>query len=279
MKGNNRRGVQAVTAATQGAIPGRCVRSPEVEQVELGIVGDALPGIAAATRLPPFSFPRLRRCLQCLRFEAVRWVAGHGVRAPRRLSRFGIEGRDVTAYAVLPAGIADNYQPLSDPRSAGDGVGSCAIRRMSSPYRSTGLLIECDESSVQRSHIYLAAVESNAAIHHVAADEIGVLARHFGIVRPADLSSLSVDRIDHTPGASGVNDAVLDKRCRFQTARGAHLMAPGQSELANRLLVDLIQRTEPMIIVGSPVHHPVAAILIGALQRGVVENFGPAAGR
>ena len=126
--------------------------------------------------------------------------------------------------------------------------------------------------------IDLAVIERHAAVHHIAADEIGARARHLGIIGPADISRLCVDRIDHAPVAGGVDDAVFHQRRGFQPAGGAEFMAPGQPQLADGLLVDLVQRTEAMVVIGPPVHQPVARVLVGAAQLGVAERRGASAG-
>ena len=128
------------------------------------------------------------------------------------------------------------------------------------------MLIESDQAAVERPDVHFAAIEGHAAIYDVATNEEGALARHLGIVGPADLSGLRVDGVHHAPGTGGVDDAVFHQRRRFQSARGAELAAPGQAQLADGFLVDLFQRTEAVVVVSPPVHQPIACVLIAVFE-------------
>src|SRR4051794_26834743 len=98
------------------------------------------------------------------------------------------------------------------------------------------------------------------------------------IVSPAELSALGIDSVHHAPGARGIDDAVFHQRRRFQTARGSQFAAPSQSQLSDRLLINLVQGTEPVVVIGSSVHHPVSAVMIRAPEAVVVESLLTAAG-
>lgn len=152
----------------------------------------------------------------------------------------GVIRRDVAARPVFPACVADHYESLGDPGSAGDGVSLRHVDSFYGPLKSARLLVKSDQAAVQRTQIHLPTVESDAAIHHIAAEKISALARHLGIVGPLQLARLRVDGEHHAPGACRVDDAVFDKRCPFQAERSAELAAPGESQLGDGLLVDLV---------------------------------------
>src|SRR5690242_13224837 len=139
------------------------------------------------------------------------------------------------------------------------------------------MLIKSDQAAVERSDVHLAAIEGHAAIYYVTTNEEGALARHLGIVGPAELTGLGVDGVHHTPGTGGVDDAVFHQRRRFQSARGAEVAAPGQAQFADGFLADLLQRTEPMVVVGPPVHQPIVGVLIAVSKSRVVKGRCPAA--
>jgi len=131
------------------------------------------------------------------------------------------------------------------------------------------MLVQRDQPAIERSHIDLVAIERHAAVHHIAANEIGTLAPDLGIIAPQGFAGLGVHRIDHAPGAGGVNHAVLHQRRGFQSPRRSHFAAPGQPELGHRLLIDLVQGAEAVIVIGPAVHQPVARVLVAATQFGV----------
>jgi len=82
MHRENRRRIQTVASAAQGAIPrGRVARS-KIQQVQGRVVDDALPGRSAAAGSPPFARPGFGGAFQGLRLEPLRRVARLAVREP-----------------------------------------------------------------------------------------------------------------------------------------------------------------------------------------------------
>ena len=63
-------------------------------------------------------------------------------------------------------------------------VGSIGRR---APHRRSRLRVERDQPTVQRADIDLAAIQRDAAIDDIAADEEGAGARHRGVIGPANI--------------------------------------------------------------------------------------------
>jgi len=50
---------------------------------------------------------------------------------------------------------------------------------------------------------------------------------------------------------------VFNEWSRFQAARRTHLAAPDQAEVRNGLFIDLVQRTEALIVIGPAIQEPI----------------------
>src|SRR5579864_3543112 len=103
------------------------------------------------------------------------------------------------------------------------------------------MLIEGDEAAVERADIDFAAVESAAAVHHVATDEIGSLAGNFRVVSPFHLAGLGIDGEHYAPRTCCVDDAILDDRRGFEPTCGPKFRAPHQAESGDSLLINLVE--------------------------------------
>ncbi len=118
------RGEEQIVAALGAAdlgIPRRAVAGTEIDAVEIGIVGDRIPGGAAPAMLPPFAGPGLRRHCLGIVLEALRRIARHGVEAPQPLAARGIVGGDIAADGrEIRAAMADDHFAAEYPRCAGD---------------------------------------------------------------------------------------------------------------------------------------------------------------
>src|SRR6185312_3574025 len=113
--------VVAAPGAAHLLVPRRAVPRADQNLVELGVVGEAVPGIAAAAVGPPLTFPGLGGHLLSFVLEAVGGIARNDVEAPDLLSGLGIVGRDVAARrAVLRAAVADEDLPAKRLRVARD---------------------------------------------------------------------------------------------------------------------------------------------------------------
>ena len=119
-----------VVTGTLVRIPRTGIAAPVINQVEIGIVGDPAPDVAAAD-LPRLRGPaRLPEILAAiLRIEWLEVRTDQHVRIgpgvvglPDDLAVILIQGRDPAAHAHLAAGIADQDLALDHERRHGDGL-------------------------------------------------------------------------------------------------------------------------------------------------------------
>ena len=263
--------VVAAAGAPQVAVPGRAVADADVEQVEFRVVDDGVPYRAAASSRPPLAGPGLGGHPHRLVLEAVRRVARHGVEAPGALAGLGVVGVDVAAHAVLGAAVADDHLALGDPGRAGDRVHRVFGDRHRRPRDLPGLGVEGDQPAVEGAGDHLAAVESGAAVHGVAAGLHRDGTRHFRIVDPQRFAGDRVEGVDHVPGAGRVHHAVDDQRRGLEAPLRVRLLDPGDAEPVDVAVVDLVQHAVALLLVGAAVGQPVAGAAGGADQGGVVD--------
>src|SRR5690606_1062735 len=102
--------------------PGRAVAGADIDEVERGIIGEAVPRGAAAAGLPPFAGPGLGSHFHGGILEAVGRVARHGVPAPELPARLRVIGRDIAPHRHFRTAIADDDLAVEHARGTGDGV-------------------------------------------------------------------------------------------------------------------------------------------------------------
>jgi hypothetical protein len=210
--------VVAATRAAQCARPGRAVADTYIQEIELGVVSEGIPGSATATLRPPLAGPGLGRHLHRVTFEAFGRVAGDGVETPDEFAGCGVVGRDVSAHAVFGAAVTDDDLVLDDARRTGDRIAVARIRRPSFPREFAGGGVECDQAPVERAGVDAALPHGGAAVLHAAAGLRIPFRRHLRIVLPQQLAGRGIDGLHLAPGAGGIHDAVDDDRCRLLAA-------------------------------------------------------------
>ena len=261
------RGQVQVVAASRAAVllvPRRAVADPDVEQVQLRVVGHRVPHRPAAADLPPLAArPGRRRPLQRGRFKGLRRIARHGVEAPFLLAGFRVVGTHVAAHAQLGAAVADEHQPLHHARRTGDRVGLVDGRGLHRPQQLAVIGVQRLQAPVDRAHEDLAAPCRHAAIHRVAAQVHRPLPRHLGVVLPQQCAGLRVEGVDHAPGAGHVKAAVDHDRGGFHAAVGGEVEGPREPQPAHVRGVDAIERTEALLGIAAPVAQPVVRFAVG----------------
>src|SRR5207245_9083854 len=108
-----------------------------------------------------------------------------------------------------------------------------------------------------------AAPNGDAAIYDVAAGVDGPLGRDLGVVGPEFLSGGRFHREDFAPGGSEVHHTIDDDGSGFLTTTGVEIHVPGESQLPDVLVVDLLQWAEALLAISTAVTHPVAWLPIG----------------
>jgi len=262
--------IVAAAGAASGAVPGSAVADAEIDEIEIGVVGDGVPDGAASAEFPPLAGPGFCGFFENGRLKWLGRIARHGVEAPGHFSGVGIVGGDVAAHAVFRSAIADQDFALHDAGCASNRVAVIAIDGKGFPGGLAGGGIEGHEAAIERGDENFAAPNGNAAIDDVATGIDGPFGRDLGIVRPEFLAGSGFDGEDFAPRGGEVHDAIYNNGCRLITAVTVEIHVPGESELADVLIVDLLQRTEALLVVGAAIAHPVAGVIVSVDEaRGV----------
>src|SRR5690606_32390524 len=78
------------------------------------------------------------------------------------------------------------------------------------------------------------------------------------VIRPQLLARLAVVGRDDVVDADVVEHAVDDNRARLHAAHRLQIVIPGEAQLPDVAVVDLVERTEPLLVPSPAVAHPVA---------------------
>ena len=242
--------------------PRRAVAGADVDEVGLGIVGDAVPGVAAAAVLPPLAGPGLGRHLHRLRLERLRRIAGHDVEAPRLRAGLGVVGGHVAAHAVNSAPpLPMMTLPLTMRGAPVIAYSTCRSGVVCRTHTTApGGRVERDEAAVEQADVDPALVERDAAIGRAAITAGRRRRGRPGYARvppPLQRAGARVEREDHAPGAARVEHAVVDERGRFDLAAAAgDVPRPRALEVLDVLGGDAGEGTEPRLGVVEAVGQP-----------------------
>ena len=258
------RGKEQVVAAARAAErlrPGRAVADADIHQVQRGIVGHRIPHRATAAGLPPLAGPGLgglgHDAVRRRAFGHLGRIARHGVEAPVLLAGLGVVSGDVAAHAHLGAAVADQHLAGVDPRRAGDRVVLRIVDRQHRPHRLAALRVERDQPAVEGGDVDLAVPSGEPARDDVAASHPPELRRHLRIEAPQHLAVRRVIGGDDVPRLHVVEHAADLQRARFHPPLGLDVGVPGEAEPADGLVVDLVQRAEPLLVERAADHRPV----------------------
>ncbi|KAI3488620.1 hypothetical protein L1887_47391 [Cichorium endivia] len=267
--------VVAAAWAADLAVPRRAVAGADVQQIQLRVVGHAVPYGTAAAELPVLvALPGLGRCGQFGVLVGLGRVARHRVEAPGHLAGLGIVGGEEAAHAVLGAAVADDHLALHHPRRAGDAVGLARGGGLLAPDLAAGLGVQGDQATVQGADVDLAVPQGDAAVDRVAAGVAGAAAIDLGIELPQALAAAQVHGHHPAPGQRGVEHAVGHQRGGLQATVVFQIQMPGQAQLADVAGVDLLERAEALLGVGAAMAEPFAAVLLAGADGGLVDLGG-----
>ena len=133
--------IQVVSAAgtAQFARPGRAVAGADVEEIEGGVVGHAVPWRAATAVFPPGAVPGRGGLAHRVVFERQARIAGDGPEPPHFLAGLGVVRRDESADAELRSARAGDHPSLDDARRARDAVVIRLARHLPRPERAAAV--------------------------------------------------------------------------------------------------------------------------------------------
>ena len=131
-----------------------------------------------------------------------------------------------------------------------------------------------EQAAIDRADIDLAVPRREAARRRATAGEPRPLCTDVRVIRPQLLARLAVVGRDDVVDADVVEHAVDDNRARLHTAHRLEIVVPGEAQLPDVAVVDLVERAEPLLVPGPAVAHPVADVRrrIGIAQRLPVDD-------
>ena len=253
-------------------VPGRAVAGADVELIEFGVIGEAMPGVAAATVAPPLSGPRLRGHRHRVVLEAVRRVARHDPEAPSLLAGLGVIGRYVAPVGtVLGSTVADEHLAFEDLRRASDVHGQAGLDGVHAPELPAGRSVHCVQAPVPRRDIDLVVpVGDSAAVVPPHSEPLDVVT-HLRVVFPNERPRRGIDRPDPVHASDEVHDSLDHERSGGEPAILGQLEHPVRRQLRYVRIVDLRERTKPQFTRRATECEPVLSTrLVG--HRDIVDN-------
>ena len=259
------------------------IAGADVDEVQLGIVGEAVPRIGPAAKLPPQAFigPGGAHhgidAIARLTVGAVLRIGGEE-ELPQLLAGIGIEGGGEPAHPHVAARLADHHLAIEHPRRAGDriGVGGAFGEGAVGPDRLAASPVERDQPPVERGDDDLALVHGETPADRLAAGIAAIFARHLGIVGPQPFTRACIVRHRDVPRQCVVKHPVGIERRRLNPAIGVEIVEPGKAKLAHVPGIDLRERRIALRRIVAPVAGPLARI--GHRSGGLRRNRGRGAG-
>ena len=245
--GQDRVRVERVARTPQGGRPGRRLAGAEVDPAQLGVVADRVPR-QAAERLDFVLAPRLVARLASRR---------HRVGDPQPLAGLGVVRHDGAPRAAVAPGEAQHHLAVGDQRGVRMPQSGGVVAGAHLPALLARAGIQDHQRGVRGAPVDRVAVDRHAAVTVEGLrllDVLGVAAR----VLPHDVASRDVEAGDAAAPFGDVHQPVGDDRRRHPAAPVAHRVGPDETQVADRLAIDLLERTEPGHVVRPPEVHPVA---------------------
>ncbi len=261
LQGHDRAEEQVVAAAGAAhlGVPGRAVAAADVEQVEVRIIGHAVPRRAAAAVVPPVAMPGGIGDLHGLvrSGAVVVLLAGDHVELPLLLAGLGVVAGHEAAGAELRAAVADDHNPLDHARGARDRKTGGLGEGLGRPDLLAGLGVERDQAAVERADIDLVLPDGHAPVHRAAAG-VDLPGAGVRIEAPQVLAGARVERPHLGEVGRDVDHPVMDDRGRLEALAVAEVEVPGQAQVLDGRGVDLVEGAEALLAVVAPVPEPLA---------------------
>ena len=188
--------------------------------------------------------PGLGGHLQCLALKALGGVAGHIPEAPEELAGVDIEGGHRAAYAGVRAVVAHEDLAVADARRSRDARFSGIDADRRGPELTPRGRIERDHAAVAGPNEDFALPDRHPAI---GARRGGITQHrepHVRIEFPQHPPAGRVDRVDPVERGGGINRPVHHDRLGGEPHRAVDIDVPGEAELIDVLVIDLLERTE-----------------------------------
>ncbi len=243
--------VQARSRPAQRRRPRVRLSRTEVDQSQLGVVADGVPGGAAERwHLAHALRPRLPTGLALSR---------HRVELPLDSARLGVVRSELAAHARVASGPPHEDLAVSDERRMRVPSLVVEVTRPRLPHLHAGAGVERDQVRVGRAPVDVVSVQRDTAMLVVrlrSPDVVGVLP----LVHPAHVSGRRVERGDPPEPLGDVHDTVRHDRGRHPACGRLDRVRPYEPQLVDVVPVDLVERAIALHVVRAPVAHPVPVL-------------------
>ena len=159
------------------------------------------------------------------------------------------------ALPLLTGAVRDHFAVGDEQPTSGD----LAIVYFRLPPELACLCIERQEESVRRTEVDHVLVDAEVL---TARRSVLDGRRIVALVLPDQIAIRGVEGLDAAARCHHVHHAAVDDRRRFLRARW-QAARPGHAKLGDVALVDLVERAEPMLVVGAADVQPVCRVGIG----------------
>ena len=245
---------------------GAGVARADIQQIEFGIVGDAIPHGPAAAVLPgAVRIPALGSRGQFGIFEWLAGITRHGIEAPAQAAVCQRVSADIAAHVELAARIADYDHIAGNYRRAGTGVAALAIYNgVDFPDQLAIRGIERVQPAIEARDIHPARCDGDTAIDQVATGGPRHLHVERGLEAPVLRTAGRIQRVDAPGYATGIEHAVDHYRRCFHAAARTGAVFPGKPQPCN---VGAIDSGQGRVVHAAPVSADGGPLCVLLLRR------------
>src|SRR5689334_4273104 len=112
--------------------------------------------------------------------------------------------------------------------------------------------------TIDRADVHFAVPDGHAPVGHVATGLEACRSRYRRVERPQLLAARRIQRENLAPRRGDVHDTVNDDGSGLLRAmHRVQVDVPGEPQLTHVVSVDLLQRTEALLVVGTAVREPI----------------------
>ena len=238
----------ATLEPAHAAVVGRPIAGPDVHEFQRGIVGHAIPNVAAAAFVPAImGVPsRQRRRQVGLILWTLGGIAWDGVEPPaQRTGTKIVSGHIAASAGEVAAAVADDDDVARQKRCAGNRIGLARSARNESvdfPHEVTGAGVDRMQKAILSPDVEPSGKRDEPSVHRITARVAAPLAIDARIVDPDLPAGIRIERIHAAKIANRIHHAIDDQGRSLKTTVGAEAVLPREPEARDVFCVDVFER-------------------------------------
>ncbi len=245
-------GVERVTEPSRGRRPGRRLAGRRINEVELRVVADRIPGRATGRRKVGVPVPGLRTRILATRDRVER---------PELLPRDRVERLQLAARREIAARHADKDLAVGDQRRMRMTLAVPVIGRLRLPEHLARAPVERNQIAVGRAPVDRITVDRNAAVAPGGFGQRDIVREAAGLL-PDQLAGQRIEGDDAPRALGNVHEPVGDDRGCDPAAVVPHRIGPDETQVVDVTAIDLGQRAVRGHVIGATIVDPVAGLRI-----------------